>query len=93
VNDEPLLTQQARYLEVDKTRMPLIMLPEGARATVVEVHGGRGLCRRLAEMGFNVGDKVRMIKNHRPGPVMVEVKDSRIALGRGVTMRIIVEED
>ncbi|MCK4438766.1 ferrous iron transport protein A, partial [Candidatus Bathyarchaeota archaeon] len=59
--------------------MPLIMLPEGTQATVVEVHGGRGLCRRLAEMGFNVGDKVRMIKNHRPGPVMVEVKDSRVA--------------
>ncbi|MCK4582960.1 ferrous iron transport protein A [Candidatus Bathyarchaeota archaeon] len=74
-------------------RMPLIMLPEGTQATVVEVHGGRGLCRRLAEMGFNVGDKVRMIKNHRPGPVMVEVKDSRVALGRGVTMKIVVEEN
>ena len=74
-------------------RMPLIMLPEGVQATVVEVHGGRGLCRRLAEMGFNVGDRVRMIKNHRPGPVMVEVKDSRVALGRGVTMKIIVTED
>lgn len=93
MNDENLLTQQAQYLEIKKTRMPLIMLPEGAQATVVEVQGGRGICRRLAEMGFNVGDKVRMIKNHSPGPVMVEVKDSRVALGRGVTMRIIVEED
>ena len=93
MNDESLLTQHTQLLEVEKMRMPLIMLPEGTQATVVEVHGGRGLCRRLAEMGFNVGDKVRMIKNHRPGPVMVEVKDSRVALGRGVTMRIIVEED
>jgi ferrous iron transport protein A len=74
-------------------RIPLMMLPEGAQATIVEIDGGRGLCKRLAEMGFNVGDKVRMIKNHRPGPVMVEVKDSRIALGRGVTMKIIVEEN
>jgi len=73
--------------------MPLIMLPEGAQATVIEIHGGRSLCRRLAEMGFKVGDKVRMIKNHRPGPVMVEVKDSRVALGRGVTMKIVVEEN
>ena len=93
MNDESLLTQHTQLLEVEKTRMPLMMLPEGAQATVIEVHGGRGLCRRLAEMGFNVGDKVRMIKNHRPGPVIVEVKDSRVALGRGVTMRIIVEED
>jgi len=92
VNDESLLTQHTPLLEVEKIRMPLIMLSEGTQATVVEVHGGRGLCRRLAEMGFNVGDKVRMIKNHRPGPVMVEVKDSRVALGRGVTMKIVVEE-
>ena len=93
MNDESLQTQHAQLLEVERMRMPLIMLPEGAQATVVEVHGGRGICRRLAEMGFNVGDKVRMIKNHRPGPVIVEVKDSRVALGRGVTMKIIVEED
>ena len=93
MNDESLLTQNTQLLEVQRMRMPLIMLPEGAQASVVEVHGGRGLCRRLAEMGFNVGDKVRMIKNHRPGPVMVEVKDSRVALGRGVTMKIVVEEN
>ena len=93
MTDESRLTQNTQLLEVQRMRMPLIMLPEGAQATVVEVYGGRGLCRRLAEMGFNVGDKVRMIKNHRPGPVMVEVKDSRVALGRGATMKIIVEED
>ena len=92
MNDESLQTQHAQLLEVERMRMPLIMLPEGAQATVIEVHGGRGLCRRLAEMGFNVGDRVRMIKNHRPGPVIVEVKDSRVALGRGVAMKIIVEE-
>ncbi|MCW4049104.1 MAG: ferrous iron transport protein A [Candidatus Bathyarchaeota archaeon] len=93
MNDENLLTQHTQLLEVEKMRMPLIMLSEGAKATVIEVHGGRSLCRRLAEMGFNVGDRVLMIKNHRPGPVMVEVKDSRVALGRGVTMKIIVEEN
>ena len=72
--------------------VPLIMLPEGVQATVVQIRGGRGLCRRLAELGFNAGEMVRVIKNHRPGPVMVEVRDSRVALGRGVTMKILVEE-
>lgn len=72
---------------------PLIMLPEGTRATVAEVNGGRGLCRRLAALGFNVGEKITLIKNHRPGPVLVEVKDSRVALGRGVSMKIMVEAE
>ncbi len=93
MNDESLQTQNTQLLEVQRMRIPLIMLPEGAQATVVEVYGGRSLCKRLAEMGFTVGDRVLMIKNHRPGPVMVEVKDSRVALGRGVTLKIIVEED
>jgi len=92
VSDESLLTQHAQLLENEKMRTPLIMLSEGAQATLVEVQGGRELCRRLAEMGFNAGDKVRMIKKHRLGPVIVEVKDSRVVLGRGVTMKIIVVE-
>ena len=58
MNDESRLTQNTQLLEVQRMRMPLIMLPEGVQATVVEVHGGRGLCRRLAEMGFNVGDRL-----------------------------------
>lgn len=72
--------------------MPLAMLPDGARARVVEVYGGRGLNRRLAEMGFNTGVLVRVIQNHSPGPTLIEVKDSRVCLGRGVAMKIMVEE-
>jgi len=93
MQDESLMEQYEPLFETRGMRVPLIMLPEGAQATVVRIHGGRGICRRLAELGFNVGENVKMIKNHRPGPVLVEVKDSRMALGRGVTMKILVEED
>ena len=32
-----------------------------------------------------------MIKGGGPGPVLVLVRDSRLALGRGVAMRVLVE--
>ncbi len=74
-------------------RVPLAFLSENKQATVVEVVGGRGLVRRLYELGFTPGTKVRVISSSSPGPVLVDVKGARIALGRGVTMKIIVNPE
>ena len=74
-------------------RVPLAFLLENKQATVVEVVGGRGLVRRLYELGFTPGTKVRVISSSSPGPVLVDVKGARIALGRGVTMKIIVNPE
>ena len=74
-------------------RVPLAFLSENKQATVVEVVGGRGLVRRLYELGFTPGTKVRVISSSSPGSVLVDVKGARIALGRGVTMKIIVNPE
>ncbi|MHB9301533.1 FeoA family protein [Thermofilum pendens] len=49
-----------------------------------------GLIRRLAELGFTKGARVRVLHSSPPGPVLVMVKGSRIALGRGVAMRVMI---
>ena len=74
-------------------RVPLAFLSENKQATVVEVVGGRGLVRRLYELGFTPGTKVRVVSSSSPGPVLVDVKGARIALGRGITMKIIVNPE
>ena len=74
-------------------RVPLAFLSENKQATVVEVVGGRGLVRRLYELGFTPGTKVRVISSSSPGPVLVDVKGARIARGRGVTMKIRVNPE
>jgi ferrous iron transport protein A len=73
---------------------PLGVLAIGAEARIVKICGGRRMVRRLSEMGFTPGTEVKIIHNHNPyvGPVLIEIKDSRIALGRGVSMKIMVEE-
>jgi len=71
--------------------IPLSMLLEGESGMVVDIRGGRGLVRRLLELGFTPGTRVKVLKTSSPGPVLVEVRKSRIAIGRGVAMKILVE--
>ena len=72
--------------------IPLAFLLENKQARVVKVVGGRGLVRRLYELGFTTGTKVKVISSSSPGPMLVDVRGVRIALGRGVTMKIIVNQ-
>ena len=70
--------------------IPLAFLAEGEVGTVVEIRDGRGLTRRLLAMGIVPGMKVKILKSSGPGPILVEVGQTRIALGRGVAMKVIV---
>jgi ferrous iron transport protein A len=51
---------------------------------------GRENGKRLAEMGFSVGQTIEVIENSPGMPLLVQVHDGRVAIGRGVAMRIMV---
>jgi ferrous iron transport protein A len=70
----------------------LAWLPTGAHAVVREVRGGRELGRRLAGMGLTVGARLEVLQNRGHGPVLVRVRDTRVALGYGEAAKIMVEE-
>ena len=70
--------------------VPLAFLLPNQRGIVREIRGGRGLVRRLVELGFTPNSEVTIVKSN-PGPILVSIKGSRIALGRGVAMKILVE--
>ena len=72
--------------------MPLSMATQGEVVQVVAVRAGWGLQRRLAEMGLNPGVKVRVMNSQRPGPVVIDVRGSRLALGQGVAHKIMVTQ-
>lgn len=67
-------------------------IEEGARVTVVAIQGGRGIRRRLTTMGLMPGAKITVMLNGGRGPFVVSVKNSRMALGRGVADKIMVTE-
>ena len=70
--------------------VPLIMLPRGSRARIVNIQAGRGLRRRLMQMGLTPGSEILVLEN-TTGPVLISVRGVTIALGRGIASKIIVQ--
>jgi ferrous iron transport protein A len=64
-------------------------LPKSTRAEVVELPLGRGALHRLAELGIFVGS-ILHIERSAPlgGPVLVNVRGTLVALGRGLARRV-----
>jgi len=70
--------------------MPLAIVQAGRRVRLVAVDAGHGLQGRLAAMGLVPGVEIEVLRNSMHGPFLVEVKGSRIMLGRGMAQKIIV---
>lgn len=70
--------------------MPLAIVQAGRRVRFVAVDAGHGLQVRLAAMGLVPGVEIEVIRNSIHGPFLVEVKGSRIMLGRGMAQKIMV---
>jgi ferrous iron transport protein A len=68
------------------------MVSPGKTVQVTGVRCGWGLQRKLADMGLTPGVSVRVLNNQIAGPVIIDLRGSRLALGRGMTQRILVKE-
>lgn len=76
----------------DRPPVPLEQLAPGAHAIVREIRGGADFSGRLAGMGLAKGSLIEMLQNAGRGPVLVRAHETRIALGRGEALKILVEE-
>lgn len=70
--------------------MPLAIAKVGEVVTVVGIRGGWGFQRRLADMGLTPGVKIRVINSQAMGPVLIELRGTRLGLGRGVAQKVMV---
>lgn len=70
---------------------PLPMAGEGERVRIERLRGGKGLSMRLTELGLNQGAEVRVIQR-QGGGLVVARGETRIALGGGMAMKILVKE-
>jgi ferrous iron transport protein A len=64
----------------------------GTVVRINEIRGGHGFLSRLASLGFTPGAPLRVIQNYGHGPIIVSLRDTRVALGRGEAAKIVVEE-
>ena len=70
--------------------VPLVELDPGEQATLSHFAAGRGLVGRCLSLGFTPGAALQMVHNARHGPVIVLVRDTRVALGRKEAHKILV---
>lgn len=81
--------------------LPLGLLSAGEMAEVVEVSSHRGRClgtgketgqadARIEDIGIRSGKMIEMLNNEGLGPLLLKVDESRIAMGRGMAMKIMV---
>ena len=71
--------------------IPLAMVSSGETVTIVDIRAGRGLTQRLTDMGLVPGTALKVINSQMPGPVIIDLRGSRLALGHGIAQKIIVE--
>lgn len=70
--------------------MPLLLVQTGEDVRLVKIRGGRGLRKRMADLGMNPGTPLRIVSKNRSGPLIIALKESRMAIGRGMAAHIMV---
>jgi ferrous iron transport protein A len=86
--------------------LPLGLLSSGEQAEIMEIKERKG-CKpcacskdkrsdeqyRIEDMGIRIGKSVEMLNNAGRGPLLLKVDESRIAVGRGMAMKILVRRN
>ena len=69
----------------------LIDLKEKEKAIILSIRGGIGVAQRLTDMGLTPGTEITVIKSVFFGPIEISVRGSKLAIGRGIASKILVE--
>ncbi|MCF7862313.1 ferrous iron transport protein A [Candidatus Woesearchaeota archaeon] len=73
------------------TLIPLTDLRAGKSAEVITINCGHQLIKRLCDLGLLEGSTIKVSKNDS-GPLIIEILDTRLAIGRGQANKIYVRE-
>ena len=63
----------------------------GESVQIRRMAGGHQFLSRLASLGFTPGAQLKVLQNYGHGPIIVRLRDTRVALGRGEAEKILVE--
>ncbi len=91
---QPLFQKTTIYGICDKCKkkqsgtISLSDLSIGEKALIVDLSGGNNLRKKLSDMGLVTDETVEVLG--KTGPVILSIKGSRIAIGRGIARKILV---
>lgn len=72
--------------------IPLTKAKSGVTMRLIKIQGGKHITRRLVELGLTPGVQIRKLQD-AGGPVILAIRDSRIALGRGMAEKLYVTDE
>jgi ferrous iron transport protein A len=67
--------------------MPITLAKPGEEVIITRISGDDKVRQHLAELGFTVGGSVKVV-NEIAGNLILQVKESRIAISRSMASRI-----
>ena len=71
--------------------LPLAIVSIGQKVRLDSIRGGDNVIHRLTSLGFTPGAEINVLQNYGRGPLIVKVRGSRVAIGRGEAQKIIVQ--
>ncbi|MDY6959907.1 MAG: FeoA family protein [Halobacteriota archaeon] len=70
----------------------LVDLENGDSGKITRITGGHGQQRHMRSLGVREGKEINIIaKQPIGGPIIVDIDGNRIAIGRGMANRVMVE--
>lgn len=82
----------AKCLGTETEIMTLASVPQNHNVNLIKIDACLGAKKRLVDLGFIENEKLNIIKNSGYGPVVVEIRNSRFALGRKEAAKIFVKD-
>jgi Fe2+ transport system protein FeoA len=73
-------------------KMSLSELKPGISVIVESISGGKHLRQRLVNLGVLPGSEVSVVRSNKMGPLVLNVKGSRIMIGQGMARQIYVKQ-
>ena len=72
----------------------LIQVSKGRNMRIVKIEGGKSFQEKAESLGLRVGVQVKKLSTQvMNGPVTIQIGSSKVALGRGMAKKILVESD
>lgn len=76
--------------EAPRLALPLSHVPRGERVRLLSCECGREMLMRLESMGIRLGVEIDVVMTSNRGPIVIGLGNSRFALGRAMTHKMIV---
>ena len=74
-----------------RSLMPLSLAGRGERVVIMAMRAGRSAQVKLTSIGLCPGDTIEIINNDNNGTLVIAHNNTRVAIGRGIAEKIMVD--